>query len=601
VPLLGAAPPSSLDEYETVVLPWPEWAVHDDLAPGAVRETLSSLGLAVEHVGRVSVSEPRRGHVVAVFHVELVDGSTRSVCVEGAGLGYLGRHALAVARPLAEFLPEVYGLRDGLLYREWFPEETRLKEPDPARIASYVVARNRALAVQEDTTLRLVGRDPAWELAADMLGRAFGRARLVVRPFAQRAARRLLETAQPSVVDGSMALSHWFSSAGGARKVGFHRRAFSNEDRSSYDPVYDLAGAANDEHDAALRAEYERLAGEPVAPERWLLYRLLHHRVDRREARAAGDVDRLLACERAMSRIHQRYVGEQLLADVTAPDSGALCAIDVDWVLEVRWLAMPAISPAAALALGALARHGYRPVVATGRSLGEVQDRCRAYRLAGGVAEYGAVVYDHRAGRVRSLLSAQDEADLAALRAVLLETPGVHVDRAHEHSVRAYRLDARGTSGLDAATIDDALARVPQRDRLRTIPADSQTDFVAAAVDKGRGVRALAAELREHRIALAVGDSASDLPMLAAAERAAAPANADAAVRAAGIELMSRPNGAGLLEAVSALLGHRPRHCATCAPAIAPSAGAATLLTVLGALDGGAREKARQAARLAMR
>src|SRR5205085_10359505 len=92
---------------------------------------------------------------------------TRTVCAEGAGLGYLGRHALTVARALPEFLPAVYGLRDGLLYREWLPDGGRLEPGDGAavRIAEYVAARNRALAVDADTSLRLGGRDPAWELA----------------------------------------------------------------------------------------------------------------------------------------------------------------------------------------------------------------------------------------------------------------------------------------------------------------------------------------------------------------------------------------------------------------------------------------------------
>lgn len=94
-----------------------------------------------------------------------------------------------------------------------------------------------------------------------------------------------------------------------------------------------------------------------------------------------------------------------------APADG-LCAFDLDGVLETRWHDFPAITPAGALALRALSRHGFRPVLATGRSLREVQSRCAAYRLAGGVAEYGAVIYDHIRGQTLSQVTATEEAPI---------------------------------------------------------------------------------------------------------------------------------------------------------------------------------------------
>jgi hypothetical protein len=64
---------------------------------------------------------------------------------------------------------------------------------------------------------------------------------------------------------------------------------------------------------------------------------------------------------------------------------------------------LPATSPTGALALRALNLHGYRPVLATSRSLDEVRDRCTAYGLAGGVTEYGTFVYLSPNGEVHSL------------------------------------------------------------------------------------------------------------------------------------------------------------------------------------------------------
>ena len=84
------------------------------------------------------------------------------------------------------------------------------------------------------------------------------------------------------------------------------------------------------------------------------------------------------------------------------PTAGALCAIDIDGVLETSPLGFSSLTPTGAVTLRAVTLHGYRPILATGRSLDEVRERCAAYHLAGGVAEYGAVVYNHGTERFES-------------------------------------------------------------------------------------------------------------------------------------------------------------------------------------------------------
>jgi hypothetical protein len=662
----AASLPHALGRYQTVVLPWSEWSVHDDLAPAAVQKTLSRLlvghriprppgaeGRGDVVVGAVTdvqavgppatVNPPDRGHVSARFRARVVDERSgervgHDVHVKGVGLGYLGAHSLAVARLLSGYVPPVYALENGLLYRAWLPDEWRLsrqKHLDVPRtaagIAAYVGARRRALAVDEDVSARLVGRGAVWDLVADMLSDAFGRAKYGARPLANRAARRLVRPSRPSIVDGNMSLADWFSAPDavaptGVLKVGFDMRAFSNEDAYCYDAVFDLASAAADASAEAaldgsreafgerLRLEFERSAGDAVPDERWLLYQLLHHH------RAGHRTDRLLwreslAREAAMARAYRRYISERYFADLTPPGRGQLCAIDVDWVLETRWLAFPAMSPAGALALGALTRHGFRPVIATGRSLDDVRERCVAYRLAGGVAEYGAVAYDHRSGRAWPLLSASDEADLASLRGVLDRTPEVCLDPGYRHSIRAYSVDAQGRrSALASDVTTSALTRTGAPGRFRAIVAASQTDFTLAHIDKGTGLRALAKQLGEGVdaprgpiLAFAVGDSSHDLPMLRLAARAFAPANADPALRdgrsvgSADVEVVRRPYQAGLLLAVASFLGHAPRRCRVCAPSTPVTPEARLLLSILGGLDGGAREKAKQACLVAIR
>jgi hydroxymethylpyrimidine pyrophosphatase-like HAD family hydrolase len=605
--------PRTLARYRCVVLPWSEWAIHRQLAPVSVRAALVELlgGEAeVTTVERVPMPQQAwvRGHVRSRYAVRLRrEGSATveevQVCVEGVGLGYFGTHALAVAERLEVFVPRVYGVRGGLLFRDWLPESASIGSHYPARtedrqlaaegIAAYCVTRQQALPLATDKSMDLAGRDPVWEMAGYIVEKSFGRlASRLMRPLVRAAVRSLLRPRRPTVVDGLTTLDRWFraDTPAGLRKVGFVERDFSNLDTFCCDPVYDLAGAVLmlGDHDfsSALRSAYEQRSGERVDPERWLLYRLVHA-----EATLRVHPDDFVGVQEEMARALRDYFDETILADCVAPDQGAVSAIDIDGVLETESLGFPGLTPAAALSVRALLRHGYRPVVATGRSLDEVRERCRAYGLAGGVAEYGAVIYDHRRQVVTDLLSPAATDDLARVRSVLDGVAGVCIESRFQRAVRAYRVDVgpirRGLAPQFAA---QALAEAGVEGRVRAIPGQAQTDFMVEGVDKGTGLRALLGQLEatepneRARLAFAIGDSVSDLPMLALAERAFAPANADAAVRSAGIPLTGASFQLGFVEAVGALLGHPPGACSVCR-AGRVSHRSALLLALLSAMD----------------
>jgi hydroxymethylpyrimidine pyrophosphatase-like HAD family hydrolase len=512
-------------------------------------------------------------------------------------------------------------------------------------MASYVAARSRALAVPEDLSQRLLGRDALWECGGQLLSQAFGRAAPLVRPLLRRSFRHLLRVSNPSVIDGSMSGSHWFvpeaapeGSDPALLKVDFDEGAFRGGAVHSYDAAFDLACAALDyesldgtgsEFGDALRAAYASLGTEPVGTERWVLHQLLQlrarrwlhlyeHRLTRASAQSGTAQNEALVVQalgpmaREMSRIHERYFRDRFFSDVEVPADGPICAVDVDGVLETPWLGFPAITPAGALALRALARHGYRVVLATGRCIDEVQERCAAYGLAGGVAEYGAVIYNHHSGKARPLLSAIDETALSELRSILQCIAGVYLDPAHQHAVRAYRIQEDRRRGLDPETIEWALGKSDARQRLQAVPGGAQTDFITGAFNKGTGLRALAEDLNGAGprgssgppVAMAVGDTASDLPMFEQAARAFAPANADAAVRRAGaagllrLKVLRRRHQPGLLLAAAALIGHQPGRCPRCQPP--PLSGDAELLVrLLGVQDLGRWGKIQRALLLA--
>jgi hypothetical protein len=239
-----------------------------------------------------------------------------------------------------------------------------------------------------------------WRRTADALGKALaGPFRALAYPVTHAVSRRLLVVARPSVIDGNLALSAW-SVVPGRRDQGVKSDWLGR--LTCYDAAFDLASAAasadveqlvlggDDAHERPLGERlletYSRRTGEKVEPERWLLYQLMENHqlltylarelISYRDSDATGreaeanrraTMRRWLATRRALAKEYQRYVADVFFSDLDRPSEGQLCALDVDWVLETRWLEFPAISPAGALALRALVRHGQRPVLVTAR------------------------------------------------------------------------------------------------------------------------------------------------------------------------------------------------------------------------------------------
>lgn len=595
----GGAVPRMLDDYDCVTLPWERWSIHRRLAPDAVAASLSRIwpGERVASVERLSLGDEHgRGHVAARFRVTPAGAATapRTLFVRGAGLGFFGEHAVAVAAALDGRLPALHGVDAGLAFRDWIPDGER-SAPSAADVAGYAAERSRALAVERDTSVALAGQDPVWEVASNILSRAFARGWRPLRVTALDAlARELLAVERPSVIDSRMHPGNWFAGPLGPLKAKADEGAFSNRNLSCFDAAYDVAAAAVlGELDAEeLRAEYARASGEWIDGERWLVYQLVAAWSARRDGHIGKSEER-----HRSARALRRYLGS-LYLDGVARGHGEFCALDVDGVLETETLGFPGPSPAGSLALRTLLAHGYRPLLATGRSIGEVRARCLDYGLAGGVAEYGAAVFRSEPGDVRVLVSELGAAAVARARDALAGRPGVELGTDHVHTIRASRRDSRGRLGpLGEADLRAALAAAGPG-ALRAVPGECQTDLVPAEVDKARGLEALVALLGEPGapIALAVGDAVEDLPMLRAARLGIAPANADALVRRSGERLARRGYQRGLAEAVGELVGHEPGSCPTCAPRRATRR--TTLLgSVLAARESGPAGLAAQALR----
>ncbi len=581
MPLFGDVAPAALDGMAAVTLPFGNWVVHARLEPVAVAQVLERYWhRPVDEIRRrpADTAATGRGHVTATYDVAS-GGERRAVEVRGVGQGLFGRHSLAVAAALGPALPTVHGFDAGLVYGEApvAAEARPVTGPQDAQArARYVVTRAAALPALGDRTRDMAGRAPAWEIAARRLGRGYGRLGDALRvPVIDPAVRRMCATGRPSVVDGATGPRHWLTGAAGALyKADPDTRDFSNTDRYCYDAAFDLAGIAPGHPDDAVVAALR--AALPCTDEAFLLYELVHL-----EDPATGRPTDALACSRAV----RRYLARRLPPPPAG--TGPLCAFDLDGVLDSTALGFAVTTPTGVRALHALSRHGYRPVLVTGRSLVEVQERCAAHGLAGGVAEYGAVVHLAGAGTTVELLTPDDRVLLDGVREALGADPRITVHRHHTRSVRVEFAREPGSRPrpVPGAVLRDLLGpSLP--DRVRLIHGESQTDIVTAATNKGAGLAALAAELGGP-IDLAVGDTAEDLPMFALAGRALAPGNAATAVRDAGVDRTGRHYADGAAEAAGRVLGHRPGSCPVCRTDAPAAADARLLLALLDASAGG--------------
>jgi hypothetical protein len=581
--------PQVLREWPAVVQPWTEWSIHRRLAAQSVQRALADLvgpDIEVREANPLGTPLPagERGHLRARFMIRLADRRSsketcRTLMVEGAGLGYFGRQAVAVADAIRDYVPHVYGFTDGLLYRDWLPGVPQ-SGPDTCEsasaetVASYVCARREALPAPSASVDRLGGRDPVWEVAAKVLSGQYGRLSVPARPLVlEPMMRRLLVHGYPTVLDSKTDLQHWLPDpafAGELRKVDFYQRTFGHLDVACYDPVFDLAGAAADppthDFEKQLRDSYQRVSGDQVDGERWLIYRLAHlWRLGR-----AGDLGPFDVQQHSAVAVHD-YLAELYLSGLPSA-GGPLCAIDLDGVLECDQLGFPATSPTGMLTLRALIGHGYRPILVTGRSVSEVRDRCLAFGLVGGVAEYGAALYFD--GRSVDLRPAASGVLLGQVRGQLSRHDDVVMDPRYRFTVRA-----RYGSGPLPTEIISEVCSLAGAD-LRIYPGDGQTDIAAAGIDKATGLRELAALLGDPGCAFAVGDSPPDIPLLACAELARAPRNASFGSAGASLHRTRRAYQAGLAEACGDLLGHHPGRCETCRPPVfAPRTKA--MLTIL--------------------
>jgi hydroxymethylpyrimidine pyrophosphatase-like HAD family hydrolase len=510
-----------------------------------------------------------------VYEVETdaADGSRirMFVLAKSVGCGWLSYPAFLAAHRLAGHVPLMLGLRDGILYSQFIPGDARGEAPDAETVARYVAARVRTLALGDSAAgMDLKRHNNGVRLLEKALSRAHGGALMGTLMRSKIGARlRALPCPVPTWIDGNMRTDEWIAAPEGWLKTDFEHHGIGKGGLNVVDPAFDLAESIlecgwPEETARDFIADYAAASGDVDVDRRMLVNKLMAglwsmNRAQERLFGTASGADELQAANRRfVSAWHfltvetARHAGGWCKLVAPTQWRGPLVFLDVDGVIDRRVFGFPATSAAGLRALAALNRHDGSVVLNTARSAAEVKAYCDAYALAGGVAEYGAYLWDAVRGRGRVLLDDDTIRQFAQLRDALREIPGVFLDDRHHYSIRAftYRSKPDGTlagflRGLKAADVGDGavaplspilvkqLMHELSLDRLRVHETTIDTTIVARDLDKGTGLRAMRDWVTaEGCETVAVGDSEADLAMFRAATRSFAPANIGCAQRA---------------------------------------------------------------------
>lgn len=528
-------------------------------------------------------------------HLKNPSGSSevRYVLAKSVGWGWLGYHAFRVGEQLAQFVPPVLGLHDGILYTEWFPERQNFGISGLNRnaciqsIATYVAVRARSLSLGADPVPDLAreGRHKGSEILASALSRAYS-SRIVSALKRPRIQRELAHRSSPMpvLIDGKMSRQEWVAAGSKLLKTDFEHHGQGKNELGLTDPAYDLADAifhwqlSEDEAEELVR-HYVKESGDMHVEKRLFLNKMLVGMCAQDRATLGLQNPQLLDLRQ---EFHQHYISAwNFLVGETVRECGRLChhpgevhwstpliVADIDGVLDRMVFGFPSTTAAGITAVSLLHAHGFAIAINTARTLDEVKQYCRAYAFAGGVAEYGSVIWDAVSQQERGLVSAESLRQLEQARDALRRIPGVFLNGDCQYSIRAFTYQGGRTQPLPALLVQDLSASL-KLDRLEVHHTGLDTAILAKEVNKGTGLVSLLSFVGlPAESVFAIGDSEPDLAMFRVANRSFVPANTSCReeARLLGCYVASLPYQPGLLQIVRKIIHPEGGTCHRCRP-----------------------------------
>jgi hydroxymethylpyrimidine pyrophosphatase-like HAD family hydrolase len=336
-----------------------------------------------------------------------------------------------------------------------------------------------------------------------------------------------------------MSPEEWIVTGPGLLKADFEHHAQGKNELGMTDPAYDLAGAIfhfglSESESAQLVRAYVEKVGDANVADRLFLNKLMVGLWEQNLAILGLQNAKLLY---RRNEFHQQYTAAwNFLVMQAIQQCGKLClrpteilwktplvVTDIDGVLDRMVFGFPCATAAGIKAISLLHSHSFALAVNTARSLPEVKQYCRSYGFAGGIAEYGAVIWDAVNHREVALVSMQSLRQMEQVKKALQEIPGIFLQDDYQYSLRAVMYQDGRTGALPPVLVQDLLGRLGA-DRLQAHHTGLDTAIIAKETDKGAGLLALLnlVGLPEDETAV-IGDSEPDLAMFRVAHSSFAP------------------------------------------------------------------------------
>jgi len=588
-----------LGEVQALTLEPPEWFKRKRLALPEIERAIAPYFQAPalvtvrvresEETGRInqalSLNPEGAFHVrlkkVVDVDLERPGGGNRTtlrLLIKSVGWGWYSYHAALAGARLQEFVPEVFGVRDGLMYCRWLetgpgtkdsPEE---KEAFVQRISDYIAARATRLRLEEDPARFISSyRESGLQSVAIVLSRVFGPQISILKRGWVRRKLEQLECPVPALIDGRMGRSEWVGDPRERRKADFEHHGFSKTaSHNIADPAYDLAsaivefGISGDRQEAFINNYIDKSGDREIR--RRLIYYQIYCGSEGMEI-ASGQLSRMEYAAQypeLNSRHLQMFSG--LVSDTSHTFSNLchgtpvkewrlpLFVMDCDDVMDKGIFGFPSTTAAGVKALSLLRTHGVCAIVNTARSLVDVQEYCRIYGFPGGIGEYGSVIWDDLEQKAIALASEAALDQLERLRAALKAIPGIYLNSNHHYSIKAFSYGKSRTLPLPTAMIGELFSRL-NLDELKVKISHLDLCVLDKSVDKGQALlKLMALKGFTNGRTGSVGDTESDFPMLRVTSQGFLVNNSDAELkrksRGHAIEVVSHSFQKGLLQSV---------------------------------------------------
>jgi hydroxymethylpyrimidine pyrophosphatase-like HAD family hydrolase len=452
-------------------------------------------------------------------------------------------------------------------------------------LARYIATRAQKMRLNSDPTPEVAheGRHKGLDLLTNSLCRAFSSrvARSVMRIKLQEELSSQNNFA-PVMTDSKMTIEKWLRAGNKLLKSDFEHHCFGKNELSITDPAFDLASAIfhfqlSEAEASQLIRTYIKDSGDRNLNERLFFNKMLVG-IQAQFAANFGLQHPKLALQR--DTFNRQYISAwNFLVQETVSECAKLCyrppdirwhaplaVLDIDGVMDRMVFGFPSTTAAGIKAISLLHSHGCAVALNTARTLDEVKHYCRAYGFAGGVAEYGGVLWDSITDRELVLVSDESREQLAMVREAIRKIPGCFLNDDYQYSLRAFTYQSDRTAPLPALLVQDLLASL-HIDRLKIHQTGLDTAIVAKETDKGVGLRSLLSFVNlTDRDVIAVGDSEPDLAMFRVAGRSFAPGNVTcgANARLLGCHIAGRPCQPGLLEIVRQIVHSNGDSCSHC-------------------------------------